>query len=204
MQTISGLFDTYDHARRAVHALQDAGIPRGDISIVARHDEDYPKDEIGDDATTGAEIGAGLGAAGGLLAGLGIIAIPGLGAIAASGWLFATAIGSVAGAGIGAATGSLVGALVTAGVPEADAHVLAESVKRGGVIVSARVDDAHLEAARSILHHAEGADLATRRETYQQEGWSGFDETEPAETGEVADNEAGNRPVDRFPVIPPL
>lgn len=198
MQTITGLFDTYEHARQAVHALNEAGVQRADVALVSRTADDLPPDEVGEGATAGAEIGAGLGAAGGLLAGLGIVAIPGLGPVIGGGWLFATAVGAMAGAGVGAATGGLVGALTRAGLTEADAHVLAESVRRGGAIVSARVDEGHAEAAAAILRHAEGADLATRREAYEKEGWREFREEEALEV------ETATRPTDTQPVVPPV
>lgn len=198
MQTITGLFDTYEHARRAVHLLDEAGIHRADISLVSGTADDVPPDEIGDGATTGAEIGAGLGAAGGLLAGLGIVAIPGLAGAFAVGWLFATAVGAMAGAGVGAATGGLVGALTHAGVSEPDAHVMAEGVRRGGAIVSARVDVAHVVPATQILRHAEGYDLAARREAYEREGWRQVERDQELELETVT------RPTDRYPAVPPL
>lgn len=156
MQTLSGLFDTYEHATAAVHALHEAGIAKADISLVSSTPPDFEADPVDEGATIGAELGAGLGGAGGLLAGLGILTIPGFGPVVATGWLFATAIGALAGAGIGAATGGLVGTLTNAGVSEADAHKLMEKVRSGGAIVTARVDDAHAGPAAAILRHAEG------------------------------------------------
>jgi hypothetical protein len=197
MQTITGLFDTYEHARAAVHSLHEAGIRRADISLVSHTADDVEPDDIGEGATAGAEIGAGLGAAGGLLAGLGIVAIPGLGPVVAGGWLFATAVGAMAGAGVGAATGGLVGALTHAGVPETDAQVMAESIRRGGAIVSARVDDMHAEAATAILRHAAGADVASRREAYEREGWRAIGEERELEV------ETATRPNDGTPMVPP-
>jgi hypothetical protein len=191
MQTITGLFDSYEHATAAVHALHDAGIAHADISLVASTPPDFEADDVGEGATTGAEVGAGLGAAGGLLAGLGIIAIPGLGPVVAGGWLFATAIGALAGAGIGAATGGLVGALTHAGVPEADAHMLTESVRRGGAIVTVRVDEEHAGVAAAILRHAEGIDLEERRLE---------DDDEPPKAG---DAKAKPAPED-YPFLPPM
>lgn len=177
MRTVTGLFDTYEHATNAVHALKDAGISSADISFVANSPKDIEDvDAIGEGATTGAELGAVLGGAGGLLAGLGLLAVPGLGPVVATGWLFATAMGAVAGAGVGAATGGIVGSLTRVGVPEADAHVYAEGVRRGGALVTARVDEAHAETADAILRASNGIDIADRRRAYEQEGWSGFDE----------------------------
>ena len=99
---------------------------------------------------------------------------------------------------MGAATGGLVGALTRAGIPEADAHVLAESVRRGGAIVSARVDEAHAEAAAAILRHAEGADIQSRREAFEKEGWRAYEEELEYE------EETATRPTDRYPMVPPL
>ena len=76
-----------------------------------------------------------MGGTAGLPAGLGLLAIPGLGPVVAAGWLAATAVGAAA----GAATGGIVGALTEAGVSEEEAHSYAEGVRRGGTLVSARV-----------------------------------------------------------------
>ncbi len=181
MRTVTGLFDTYEHAASAVHALKDAGINSADISFIANSPDDIVEaDAIGEGATTGAELGAVLGGAGGLLAGLGILALPGLGPVVAAGWLFATAMGAVAGAGVGAATGGIVGALTNAGIPESDAHVYAEGIRRGGALVTARVDETRAEAAETILRAANGIDITDRRKRYEDEGWSGFDDTSAA------------------------
>jgi hypothetical protein len=68
-----------------------------------------------------------------LLAGLGLLAIPGLGPVVAAGWLASTALGAVA----GGAAGGLIGALTAAGVSQEDAHVSAEGIRRGGTLVTA-------------------------------------------------------------------
>lgn len=176
MHTVTGLFDTYQHATEAVHALAAAGIDTANISLVANSAQDVEEeDRIGDGATTGAELGAVLGGAGGLVAGLGLVAIPGLGPVIAGGWLFATAMGAAAGAGLGATAGGIVGALSGAGVPEPDAHVYAEGLRRGGALVTARVGAAHAFTATRILAEARGVDIADRRRLYEAEGWQGFE-----------------------------
>lgn len=176
MHTVTGLFDTYQHATEAVHALAEAGIDAADISLVANSPEDIEaEDRIGDGATTGAELGAVLGGAGGLVAGLGLVALPGLGPVIAGGWLFATAMGAVAGAGVGATAGGIVGALSGAGVPEPDAHVYAEGLRRGGALVTARVSADQASTATHILASANGVDIADRRRLYESEGWQRFE-----------------------------
>ena len=78
---------------------------------------------------------------------------------------------------MGAATGGLVGALTDAGVPENDAHVYAESVRRGGTLVTARVDEALAPTASTILSHEKTVDVASRRRSYESEGWTRFDDS---------------------------
>lgn len=198
MRTVTGLFDTYEHASQAVHALHDAGINTADISLIANSPDDIDdEDKVGEGATTGAELGALLGGAGGLLAGLGLLAIPGLGPVVAGGWLFATAMGAVAGAGVGAATGGIVGALTNAGVPESDAHVFAEGLRRGGALVTARVDDGRAALAGVILKNANGVDIADRRRLYEQEGWESFSEDAPPIRDEKPEAQIA-------PLVPPI
>ncbi len=76
-----------------------------------------------------------------------------------------------------------MGALTHAGVPEEDAHVYAEGVRRGGALVSARVDDALAGRAQEALDRG-SVDVKARREDYRQEGWTRFDEGAPAYTTE--------------------
>jgi hypothetical protein len=187
-RTVSALYDTYDAARLAVDELEAAGIPHSDISIVANNSENWHHDDARTNAAGGAGAGAGVGAAvggvGGLLTGLGIMAIPGVGPVVAAGWLVATAVGAVAGAAVGGATGSLVGSLTKEGVPEDDANLYAEGVRRGGTLVTARVDDPMETRARSILQSRKYVDLNARGKIYRDEGWSTFDAAAPAYTAE--------------------
>ena len=153
--TVTGLYDRYDNAQRAVDALEAAGIPSSSISVVANNGDDYHKTKAADDAGAGAGIGAAVGGVGGLLTGLGIMAIPGVGPVVAAGWLAATAVGAVGGAVVGGAAGGIVGAMTKEGIPEADAHVYAEGVRRGGTLLTAKVDDAqapHTHAQRTLMH----------------------------------------------------
>jgi hypothetical protein len=186
-QTVTGLFDNYQYAKSAVEALEAAGVPHHAISLIANnaHGEHAPgRDRIvhgaEEDAGKGAGVGAAIGGAGGLLAGLGLLAIPGLGPVVAAGWLASTVAGAIGGAVIGGAAGGVVGALTHAGVAEEEAHVYAEGVRRGGTVVSARVDDDLARTAQGIL--ADSVDLPARRELYRQEGWTGFVAAQPAYT----------------------
>lgn len=187
-QTITGLYDTYAAASAAVNALEASGVSHSDISIVANNADDSHAvgAKSADAAGHGAEVGTAVGGLGGLLAGLGLLAIPGVGPVVAAGWLVATAVGAGAGALVGAAAGGLVGSLTAAGVPEAQAHVYAEGVRRGGTLVTARVDDDQATSAQAILNSNRAVDPVARGEAYRGSGWAGFEETaKPYSSDEV-------------------
>ncbi|ASW04738.1 MULTISPECIES: general stress protein [unclassified Rhizobium] len=193
MRTITGLYDSYDDAKAAVKSLEDAGIPSDDISIVTNKANGVDVEGQGTYAAEGAGTGAGVGAvaggAGGLLTGLGMMAIPGVGPVVAAGWLAATAAGAVAGAVAGGAVGGIVGAMISEGVPEDEAHVYAEGIRRGGSVVTARVDEAKLPQAQAILTRSQPVDISSRRALYAQEGWTRFDETAEPYTPEQIEAE---------------
>jgi hypothetical protein len=81
---------------------------------------------------------------------------------------------------VGGAAGGLLGALANAGVPEEEAHVYAEGVRRGGTLVSVRAADDRADSIAAILRHADGVDIDARKANYIAEGWRGFDEDAPA------------------------
>ena len=173
MKTIARVYDTYGQARQVVADLEVSGIATADINLIANKyvcDETARIDEPSA-AGPGAGVGAALGGTAGLLAGLGVIAIPGLGPVVAAGALAATAVGAAA----GAATGGVVGALVSAGVPEQEAHVYCEAVRRGGTMVSVRVPDNKADYVLQIMSRYEPIDAMERRTVYSGEGWKRFD-----------------------------
>lgn len=141
-------------------------------------------ESAGTGAGTGATLGTVLGGGAGLLAGLGMLAIPGVGPVVAAGWLVALATG----AGIGAASGGLLGSLVGAGVSESDAHVYAEGVRRGDTLVTVKVEQGMGQMVERVLDSHNAVDATTRGDAYRAEGWSKFDETAPAyRAGQSAD-----------------
>lgn len=173
MRTITALYDEFESAVSAVHQLERAGFATDDISLVSRHDEEAT-------AIEGAGIGTGLGVVvggtGGLLAGLGMLAIPGIGPVVAAGWLAATAIGAAGGAVVGSVAGGIIGSLVGSGVSEDDANIYAEGLRRGGAIVSAHVPEQRIQEAEAILRDARDVNIEERRRLYEDEGWKRFDD----------------------------
>ena len=185
MATTIGLFDRYEDAERAVDTLLSRGFGKDEIGVMARDDivQDYRKRstvtaaEVGGDAGTGAVGGALLGGFGGLLAGMAALLIPGIGPAITAGTL-ASALGlPLVGAGVGAMAGGVIGALVNMGVPEEHAHVYAEGVKRGGVLVTVRTSDERVDEAQEILRTANTVDVELRRAEWRGSGWSVFEET---------------------------
>ena len=180
-RVLTALFDEYDTATGVVDQLESAGIPHGDISILANRAEpaaiqdrpfgDPHPDVVDpvDAAGAGATVGTVLGGGAGLLAGLGLLAIPGLGPVVAAGWLVAAATG----AGVGAAAGGLIGGLTGAGLTEGEAETYAEGVRRGGTLVTVRAEDHQADRVMAILDRAGSIDLDERAEGWRAEGWTG-------------------------------
>ncbi|MDB5566342.1 MAG: hypothetical protein JWP84_2908 [Tardiphaga sp.] len=186
--TISRLFDDYADAQTAVLHLREAGVDQDDISLIANNADKWYLPDYAAGAGKGAAIGAGFGGFGGLLAGLGLLAIPGLGPVVAAGWLAAAAAGAVA---VGAA-GGVIGMMAEAGVAVNEAEVYAESIRRGGSLVSARVEAGDKERLEAILHPS-SVDIEQRRAALTLSGWSKFDPAAPDFTAEEIKRERGLR-----------
>jgi stress response protein YsnF len=191
MKTISRVYDSYAQAREGVRALEAAGIPSSDISLVANKHVSAAHADVDEisDAAKGAGIGGALGGGAGLLAGLGLLAIPGLGPVVAVGWLAATAAGAAA----GAVTGGIVGALIDAGTSEEHANVYSESIRRGGTLVSARVPDQEENRIQALLDQHQPIDPVSRGAEYRKSGWKTFDPKAPAYTLSQAEIERARR-----------
>ncbi len=173
MKTITKVYDSYEKAHQVVDELQAAGIAMASISVLASEQavSKYEDAAGTTEAGPGAGLGATVGGAAGLLAGLGLLAIPGLGPIVATGWLAST----VAGAAAGGATGGILGSFMAAGVPEDHAHVYSESVRRGATVVSVRAEDYNIATVQSILDNFDPIDPVKQGENYRQSGWNEFD-----------------------------
>jgi hypothetical protein len=179
---IGFLYDSDADAAAAVHDLEAAGVSAADIGFVANNGaggRSPAASSAGRGAEAGATMGAALGGGAGMLAGLGLLAIPGLGPVVAAGWLATTVVGVAAGAGAGATAGGILGTLAQNGVSEADAHLYAEGVRRGGTLVTVRCDEAKIGAVEDIMRRHRPVDPAERRRAYREGGWTAFDETAP-------------------------
>jgi hypothetical protein len=175
MKTVVGLFDTYAHAETAAHDLERAGISHNDISLLANNTTAQfgPTDAASihtayhADTETEAGKGAVAGGVAGLLVSLAAFASPGLGAVAAAGWLVTTVAGAVVGAGVG-----IVGALNGVGVPHEDAAYYNEGVRRGGTLLAVRAPDHQATQVAQILSADGAVNIDERAEQYRQEGFA--------------------------------
>jgi hypothetical protein len=152
----------------AVDALKDAGFRNTDISVlfpenVGTKDFAHVKGtKAPEGATAGAGTGAVVGGTLGWLAGIGALAIPGLGPFIAAGPIMA----ALAGAGAGGALGGLTGALVGLGIPEYEAKRYEGRVKKGGILLSVHSDNSEwTRRAKEILERTGAEDVSSTGES---------------------------------------
>ncbi|MGE7610837.1 general stress protein [Paenibacillus sp. NPDC101420] len=134
---IVGIFDTEQEATRAIEGLHNQGFSNDEISVITRDRDElrHISDDTGTKApegvATGAATGGVLGGVTGLLAGIGALAIPGIGPILAAGPIVAT----LTGVAVGAGAGGLVGGLIGLGIPEDEAKEYEGYVDSGKILV---------------------------------------------------------------------
>lgn len=162
-----GIFPSQARAETAVDALIAAGFRSDDISVLApdqktTHELATEKNtKAPEGATTGATTGGAVGGTLGLLAGIGALAIPGLGPFIAAGPI----MGALAGLGVGAAAGGLIGALVGMGIPEYEAKRYEGRIKDGGVLVSVHCDNSDwVGRAKDVLEQSGAEDISSAGE----------------------------------------
>jgi hypothetical protein len=181
-QVVTRLFDTSADAESAVRELEAVGVRHQDIAFVCNDEFSRRQatqvdegDVPGHASRVAAEVGGEVGGVAGLLAGIGALAIPGIGPVMAAGWVVSAIAGALIGVTVGSAAGGLVGALTHHGVHEADAHVFAEGVCRGGTLVSVKVPHDLVSGVEAIFDRFAGVDAATRGAEYRASGWTRFE-----------------------------
>ena len=162
-----GIYNDQVSVERAVDELKGNGYRNTDISVLFPENsgtKDFAHEKhtkAPEGATTGAGSGAVLGGALGWLAGIGALAIPGLGPFIAAGPIMA----AFAGAGVGGAVGGLVGALVGMGIPEYEAKRYEGRIKSGGIL-SVHCDDSEwTKKAKRILEDTGAEDVSSTGES---------------------------------------
>jgi hypothetical protein len=162
-KAVFGVFDSRMELESTVDDLKAQGFRNSDISVLIPSDDDnYNKDtpvketKASEGATTGAVGGVAFGGALGWLAGVGALAIPGIGPFVAAGPIMA----ALAGAGIAGTVGGVTGALIGSGIPEDEAKKYEGYLKEGGMLLSVHSDDRlWMEKAKRILEAGGAKDV---------------------------------------------
>lgn len=162
------IVDSRNQAGTIVDSLKNAGFSQDDVSVLFA-DSSTTRDfahEKSTKAPEGAAAGAGtggvVGGALGWLAGIGALAIPGVGPFVAAGPIMA----ALSGAAVGAAVGGIAGALVGLGVPEYEAKRFEGHIRKGRILISVHTDDSkERDAARKIFEYAGARDIAVAGES---------------------------------------
>jgi hypothetical protein len=166
---VFGIYSTRLAVENAADSLVRSGFLTSDISVLLPESLGGPKD-MGTEKTTKAPEGtaAGVAAGGviggtlGLLAGVGLLAIPGLGPFIAAGPIMA----GLAGLGVGGAVGGVTGALIGLGIPEFEAKRYEGRLQKGGILLSVHCDTAEeIKRAKEVLKVTGAEDVSSTGES---------------------------------------
>jgi hypothetical protein len=158
---------TVPQAETIVDKLRVTGFSNDDISVLFP-DKSGTKDfahehntKAPEGATTGGVAGMGIGAILGWVAGIGALAIPGVGPFIAAGPIVA----ALSGAAIGGAAGGIVGALIGLGIPEFEAKRYEEKIRSGNILISVHTEDSkERDRAKDIFKEAGAEDISSSSE----------------------------------------
>jgi hypothetical protein len=166
-KAVFGIYGSIGQAERAVDTLLRAGFTNNDISVLLPDDQStrefaHRKDTKAPEGTTAGGVAGGvIGGTLGVLAGIGAIAIPGVGPFIAAGPI----MGGLAGLGVGGAVGGLIGALVGMGIPEYEAKRYEGRLKKGGVLMSIHCDTSDdIKRGKELLKGTGAEDVSTAGE----------------------------------------
>src|ERR1017187_9180397 len=166
---VFGIYSTRIAVENATDSLMRAGFPASDISVLLPESLGGPKDMGTEKATkapegtaVGVTTGGGIGGTLGLLAGGGLLAIPGLGPFIAAGPIMA----GLAGLGVGGAVGGVTGALIGMGIPEFEAKGYEGRLQKGGILLSVHCDTAgEITRVKEVLKATGAEDVSSTGES---------------------------------------
>jgi hypothetical protein len=165
---VFGIFSTRVAVENATDSLVTSGFPTSDISVLLPESLGGPKD-IGTEKATkapegtaaGVTTGGVIGGTLGVLAGIGLLAIPGLGPFIAAGPIMA----GLAGLGVGGAVGGVTGALIGFGIPEFEAKRYESRLQKGGILLSVHCDTSEeIKRAKEVMERTGGEDISSTGE----------------------------------------
>src|ERR1700737_3498600 len=164
---VFGIYSTRSAAENAADAIVKSGFATSDISVLlpenlgAKPIATEKATKAPEGATTGGGTGAVLGGALGLLAGIGALAIPGVGPLIAAGPIMA----ALAGMGVGGAIGGITGALIGMGIPEYEAKRYEGRIQKGGILLSVHCASSdEVKRAKEVIERTGGEDVSSTSE----------------------------------------
>jgi hypothetical protein len=165
---VFGIYSTRAAVENAADSLVKAGFPASDISVLLpeslgglREMGTEKATKAPEGAAAGATTGGVIGGTLGLLAGVGLLAIPGLGPFIAAGPIVA----GLAGLGVGGAVGGVTGALIGMGIPEFEAKRYEGRLQKGGILLSVHCDTSdEIKRAKEVMERTAGEDISSSGE----------------------------------------
>jgi len=164
---VFGIYTTVAAADLATDSLVKSGFSAADVSALLPENLGFKpiatekNSKAPEGAATGAGSGAVLGGTLGLLAGIGALAIPGVGPLIAAGPIMA----ALAGVGVGGAVGGFTGALIGMGIPEFEAKRYEGRLKKGGILLSVHCDTSdEIKRAKEIMKNTHAEDVSSTGE----------------------------------------
>jgi hypothetical protein len=166
--SVFGIYNTREAVERAVDTFLRSGFTTSDISVLLPENlggkpiATHKDTKAPEGATAGGAGGAVVGGTLGLLAGIGALAIPGLGPFIAAGPIMA----ALAGMGVGGAVGGVVGALVGMGIPEYEAKRYEGRIQKGGILLSVHCDTSdQIKRAKEIMKNTAAEEISSAGES---------------------------------------
>jgi hypothetical protein len=166
---VFGIYSTLASVENATDSLLRTGFANSDISALVPESLGGPKDmgtekstKAPEGAATGVTAGGVIGGTLGVLAGVGLLAIPGLGPFIAAGPIMA----GLAGLGVGGAVGGVTGAFVGLGIPEFEAKRYEGRLQKGGILLSVHCDTSdEIKRAKDVLKASGAEDISSTGES---------------------------------------
>jgi hypothetical protein len=165
--SVFGIYQTRRQLENVVEELKASGFRNTDISVLFPQNEGtrdlvFERNTKAPEGATGGFVSGGaIGGVLGWLAGIGVLAIPGLGPFIASGPLMS----ALSGLAVGGALGIITGALIGMGISEYEAKQYAGRVQKGCILLSIRTDNFNCrDRAKRILEETGAEDVGSSLE----------------------------------------
>jgi hypothetical protein len=166
--SVFGIYTTRESVERAVDTFLKSGFTTSDVSVLLPENlggkplATHKDTKAPEGATAGGGAGAVIGGTLGLLAGIGALAIPGVGPFIAAGPIMA----ALAGIGVGGAVGGFAGALIGMGIPEYEAKRYEGRIQKGGILLSVHCDTSdQVKRGKEILKNTGAEDISSTGES---------------------------------------